>query len=383
MINGARPVALSHMPQLDGLRAYAVIAVLVHHLLTQQILPSISAPSWGLLGVRLFFVLSGFLITGLLLEARRQAEIVGDTRFGVITRFYIRRALRIFPLYYLVLWGALLWGPADAREQLPWLATYTYNLWISGLGWYPDYFSHFWSLCVEEQFYLFWPWIVLFTPRRHLKYYALAMVLAAPLFRFSAIYAEVNGVASYTLTPSSLDALGLGALLAMYTNGCPASAEFERRLRVTVLPIAIAGLLLAAKSRWLNDVFSEMFIALAFMWLVAAASRDSTGVFGALLKFAPVMYLGKISYGIYVYHLLTPHVLNAITKTWGYPAFEKNALGFVGYTVLTIAVASLSWFLLERPLNGLKDRLPRLRMNRVKRGVLELERQQHRKPAVS
>jgi peptidoglycan/LPS O-acetylase OafA/YrhL len=358
---------MRHMPQLDGLRAFAVMAVLVHHLFDPLLLPGYRGPGdWGIAaicGVRLFFVLSGFLITGLLLDAVDACR--GGPRAAAMWRFYGRRALRIFPVYYLVLAIALLVGPADAREQVPWLATYTYNLWISSIGWYSDYFSHFWSLCVEEQFYLFWPWIVLFAPRKHLKGYAVAMILIAPLFRWFALATEMNGVAFYTLTPSSLDALGLGALLAISTNGRPASAELERHLRLTGVPIAVAGLLLAFVSSWGRAVLLETFIALGFLWLVAGASRGFAGVAGAFLNASPVRYLGKISYGIYVYHLLVPYVLNWSLKTAGFAPLRKDLYGFAVYTAVTIAVASCSWFALERPFNALKDRLPNLRMPRA------------------
>src|SRR4051812_126623 len=176
---------MRHMPQLDGLRALAVTAVLVHHLLDP--LPGLATHfPWGLVGVRLFFVLSGFLITGLLIQAVQTQRGSHDPAH-VLKQFYIRRALRIFPIYYLVLAIAWLVGSADVHEQLPWLATYTYNVWIAHLGWFTKYFAHFWSLCVEEQFYLVWPWLLVFAPRRRAYVYASAMVLAGPLYRVAGL----------------------------------------------------------------------------------------------------------------------------------------------------------------------------------------------------
>jgi len=197
------------MPQLDGLRAFAVAAVMVHHLLDIESVRHVFSP--GLLGVRLFFVLSGFLITGLLVEGRDALDVGVAQGASVLRRFYVRRTLRIFPLYYLVLGIALVFGGEDTRVQLPSLATYTYNLWIAGLGWFPAHFAHFWSLCVEEQFYLLWPWIVLFAPRRHLVPITILMILLAPLYRALALSLEFNGVAFFVMTPSSFDALGMGA----------------------------------------------------------------------------------------------------------------------------------------------------------------------------
>jgi peptidoglycan/LPS O-acetylase OafA/YrhL len=340
------------MPQLDGVRAIAVGGVLIHHLLVA--LPNFETTvPWGLVGVRLFFVLSGFLITGLLIHA---LDTGGDAldRPRVMKQFYIRRALRIFPIYYLVLAAAWAVGSAEIQEQLPWLATYTYNLWVSHLGWFTASFAHFWSLCVEEQFYLVWPWLVVFAPRRHVFVYAIVMVIAGPAYRYVALVYEFNDVALYALTPSSLDALGLGALLALVTRGYPVSERFERRLRLLALPLCVLGLVAIRWSHTADAVLYETFVAVGCLWLVAAASRGFRGVAGRVLEARPVMYLGKISYGVYVYHLLIRDTFKLDFLPIG--VVPKEILDFVIYTAATIALASLSWFALERPILRLKDR---------------------------
>ena len=349
------PSQLPHMPQLDGLRAYAVMAVLLHHLLDVPILPEALAPNWGLIGVRLFFVLSGYLITGLLIQAMNEARAGELSSSSIIARFYARRALRIFPVYYLVLLATLLFGPPDAREQVPWLATYTYNFRISALGWYPDYFAHFWSLCVEEQFYLLWPCIVVFAPRRYLAGCAIAMIVAAPLYRWAAVADGVNAVAMYTLTPSSLDALGIGALLALGTRGQPASPALDRALRLTALPAACGGLLLLSGWETANSVLLETLVAVIFVALIAGASRGYTGWARFALEARPIAYLGKISYGVYVYHLLVPYLLNASLRSFGVEPLADGVARFGLCSTATIALASLSWHVLERPMNRLKD----------------------------
>ena len=342
------------MPQLDGLRAFAVLAVLVHHLLVP--LPHFETGiPWGLVGVRLFFVLSGFLITGLLIHAL-DAQGSGISRPAVMKQFYIRRALRIFPIYYLVIAAAWAAGPADVAEQVPWLATYTYNLWVSHLGWFTAYFAHFWSLCVEEQFYLVWPWVLVFAPRRHAYYYAALMVLAGPVYRSIALAYEFNPVAFYALTPSSLDALGVGVLLALYTKGQPASQRLERWLRIVALPACAVGLLVGAGFKTIDAVFYETFVAIGCVWLVAGASRGFSGVAGGVLEAGPITYLGKISYGVYVYHLLLRDVMRLDFAPGG--VVPKEILEFVIYGAGTIVLASLSWFAIERPINRLKNRWP-------------------------
>ena len=167
---------LQHMPQLDTLRAFAVTAVLVHHYFTWA--------NWGLgatLGVKLFFILSGFLITGILLRSRDAATASGHKWSSLVGRFYVRRFLRIFPLYYFVVAVAATINLEPAREILPWLLTYTLNIYMANLGWFVANFAHFWTLAVEEQFYIFWPWIILFAPRNWLIRLTLIFISVGPL----------------------------------------------------------------------------------------------------------------------------------------------------------------------------------------------------------
>jgi peptidoglycan/LPS O-acetylase OafA/YrhL len=354
---GERERERGFMPQLDGLRAFAVGAVLVHHLLDPALLPAVPfLPTPGLLGVRLFFVLSGFLITGLLVRARDAIDCGSQSRGGVLRQFYLRRTLRIFPLYYLVLLVALLFGDADTRAQLPWLATYTYNFRVASQGWFPGCFAHFWSLCVEEQFYLVWPWIIVFAPRRRWTAIAVAMIAVAPLYRAVAFALDVNIVAFYALTPSSFDALGVGALLAVVTRGQPASGALERRLRWSALPLGIAGLVLIAGSVALTAALGELLVAFVFVWLIAGASRGFGGVGRAVLEARPILYLGKISYGIYVYHLLVPEFAGPLLDALSLRMPYKSPSAFFVYATLTVVIASASWWCFERPINALKRR---------------------------
>jgi peptidoglycan/LPS O-acetylase OafA/YrhL len=182
---GAMPNdSAGYMPQLDGLRAIAVIAVLLHHFIDTEYLPLfLSQIPFGYLGVRLFFVLSGFLITGILLRERLAIESGHVTISIAFRQFYIRRFLRIFPLYYLVIAITLAFGLEEATEYWLSLSTYTFNIEISLQGWYPSYFAHFWSLSVEEQYYVFWPWLILVVRRKFLVPATVLLVAFAPIFR--------------------------------------------------------------------------------------------------------------------------------------------------------------------------------------------------------
>jgi peptidoglycan/LPS O-acetylase OafA/YrhL len=200
------------MAQLDALRTFAVAAVMVHHY---------TPSGWGFGGtggVRLFFSLSGFLITGILLRSRERLESSELTLARALGRFYARRTLRIFPLYYFVIAAALALGLPPTRRLLGWLVTYTLNFHMARQGWYEESFAHFWSLAVEEQFYLAWPWLILALPRRLVLPAVLATIAVSPAYRLRYVlsgYTSVTGLATYISTLTCLDALGAGALLAL------------------------------------------------------------------------------------------------------------------------------------------------------------------------
>jgi peptidoglycan/LPS O-acetylase OafA/YrhL len=354
---------MAYMPQLDGLRAIAVSAVLVHHLLDPALLPHPAASqTLGFLGVWLFFVLSGFLITGILVRERAAHDGAGVPRFPALRRFYLRRTLRIFPLYYFVLVLALFFAPIAAREQLPWLATYTYNLYVCALGWWPDYFSHFWSLSVEEQFYLVWPWVILFAPRRSLVPAAFIMIAVGPLTRLASVAAQFNSVSVFAFTLSNLDALGAGSLLALVCGGLVPSSGVVRWLRRWALPggvavLAVIKLLYSSAGFTVPDhVLYGSATACVFAWVVAGASHGFTGIAGRFLQLRPLVWLGRISYGIYVYHLFMPYLLRPLLAYAGVDLRPFGAGEFALSCVATLAVAWLSWIALERPIIKLKYR---------------------------
>jgi peptidoglycan/LPS O-acetylase OafA/YrhL len=349
------------MPQLDALRAFAVGAVLVHHGLDERFLPAVlSSMPGGDLGVKLFFVLSGFLITGILLQWRKIS--VEPDRLVAARQFYIRRFLRIFPLYYFVVLSAFLLNVTPVRTEIWWLLTYTFNFRVAMLGWWPENVSHFWSLAVEEQFYLFWPWVILFVPGRGLMPAALTMVLLGPLYRLFALIWE-NGIAFYTVTFSSFDALGIGALLAIACRGAPAPPHVRLTWSVVVLPCAAVALLILWTGKiWsfvpgnLVDVFIDSTIALIFGWMVCGASAGFTGPLGNLLEWEPLRYCGRVAYGIYVYHLLLAEPVYSLGVRLGFGWARGGYLSFAVATLVTVAVASLSWHFLEQPINALKSR---------------------------
>jgi peptidoglycan/LPS O-acetylase OafA/YrhL len=347
------------MAQLDGLRAIAVTAVVIYHLL-----PGSGFGYAALSGVKLFFTLSGFLITGILLRARLAAEASGGKRFGALGRFYARRFLRIFPLYYFVIAVAFVINLEPTREILGWLLTYTLNIRMARQGWFEANFAHFWSLAVEEQFYIFWPWLVLFAPRRWLIPGAILMTLVAPLGRIWYLlskYTLMTGLATYISTPLCLDSLGMGALLAMIGHLTPWAGVARKSLNWAVLP----AVLLILAMRQLNHgdasfwgmtslLAHDTVLTVVFCWLIAAAAPGFRRFPGTALSWGPIAYVGKISYGVYVYHPFVPLLMTSILATVGLHAPENRWAAFALGSAVTLAVASLSWFLMEKPINNLK-----------------------------
>jgi peptidoglycan/LPS O-acetylase OafA/YrhL len=366
---------LGHRPQLDSLRAFAVSAVLIHHFLTN---------GWGtgaIMGVKLFFVLSGFLITTILIRGRSSIERSGragiasverspdtspvDRRLSVwreAGRFYLRRFLRIFPLYYFVVAVCLVIDLEPARDIALWLATYTLNFRIALQGYYEANFAHFWTLAVEEQFYLFWPWFVLFAPRRWLPRITCALVAVGPVYRWISYATYSSGLTVYVMTPAYADTLGMGALLAVLSHTDGWREWLERNLTRVILPVtAIAFVALYfLEARGLDGgaglVFGDLALSGVFCWLIASAARGFSGPVGAVLEWKPLRYVGRISYGVYVYHPFMPGLCLWLLASLGWEAPGSAAVAFTLFTVATLVVSSLSWHLLEKPLNDLGRR---------------------------
>jgi peptidoglycan/LPS O-acetylase OafA/YrhL len=174
----------SRTPELDGLRAFAVLAVIVEHAFgIRWAQTRFETWSPGNVGVRLFFVLSGFLITGILLSGRRDAEDTGASKRSVWTAFYLRRSLRIFPLAYAAIALACIAGAPTIRQHLGWYVTYTENFLFARQYSFEPPLSHFWSLAVEEQFYLIWPVVMLLVPETWLLPLILCSIGGAMLSR--------------------------------------------------------------------------------------------------------------------------------------------------------------------------------------------------------
>lgn len=341
-----------YAPQLDGLRAVAVAAVAYSHWLPQW---QFGVPFGA--GVHLFFVLSGFLITRILLGLRD-----APSRPAAIGRFFARRALRLFPAFYTVLACAWLADVPLARDTWAWHAAYLSNLHIAAQGAWQGHFSHFWSLAVEEQFYLLWPWVVVWMPARWLAPALLLTTLAGPLAH---VVASGRGLDEpfWALVPAgSADSLGIGALVAL---GAWRDGEGnDRRWARAGLVGAILWTLLALADGvgtaplWLA-AWRQLAQALAFGWVVWRGVRGVGGPLGDLLRHPAMIGIGRVSYGVYLVHPFAPIVLHALIAPLGIHGMDAwpDVPRALAAWLTSLALAGALWVAVERPAHRWKEQL--------------------------
>lgn len=351
----------SHMQQLDTLRAIAVGLVIVHH---YEVADAFGGDT-GRIGVQIFFVLSGFLITSILLRCRETIERGEQGPLITLRQFYVRRTLRIFPLYYLLLLIAVLANIPPVREAFGWYATYTSNIRTALTGEWGIRMGHVWSLAVEEQYYLIWPFVVLMAPRWALGPAMLAGIVAGPVFRVAVAAMGARPEAHLATMPGNLDALMFGALLAYLLIHLRKPAIVKLFI-VVACPVVVAGsiigMMLDSRFALVGKVTTMGAIGAVVIFFLA---RGLSGPWGRALELKPFLYIGKISYGVYIYHnllrpsdwLLIPGVQAAINAL-GLPAAVNNAVLSALTGAVVVGMAAVSWHFFEAPINNLKDRFP-------------------------
>jgi len=377
---------------LDGLRAVAFLLVFFFH---------VNWLMFGWVGVQLFYVLSGFLITGILTEMK--PVLSGGMYF---LKFYGRRFLRIFPLYYFYL--GLIWlivrsmesvhfktsTTALFHEQFSYALAYIYNFFMATKLFHGTsvFLSHFWSLAVEEQFYIVWPLLILLTPQKRQKPVFIGVILLSTVFRLATfLWASTHatgflqddpGLIVYVLPFSHADAFALGALLTMIRIP---RAQAQVKILLAAMPIVgIASSLLSLQNSTgvsITQIVSTLFAthntlifsSLGFTLLLGDSYKAVWGyavinyLFALLiqgvafegwltriLESAPMRFLGRISYGLYVYHFAIIWFLSVLFGiSYATPLPFAPAAGAL---VLTILIAAMSYRWLEKPLIDLKDK---------------------------
>ena len=356
---GSTATADGYRPHLDALRALAVVPVVLQHSLPWEGLPVLH--DIGMVGVTLFFTLSGYLITGILLRARA-ANSTRQGAFRALRAFYVRRTLRIFPVYYLVLGALVLLNVNGIRDYWLWHGLYLSNM-LAALKSRYIFPTHFWSLAVEEQFYLLWAPAVLFLPQRWLKPIAWAMVAAGPVSRGLLFALTASRTTSWVPVTSCMDLLGIGCLLAMATEGERPDRWFTGPrwlVGAVVLAVGVSALDVVNRGRALAITVHTLPWAILACAAIERAAAGFNGFIGRLAGWRPIVHVGRISYGIYVYHVFAPRMLTFLTEQ-GLPLATFTVRGLprlVAVSLLTLATAAVSWRLLEAPINRLKVRFP-------------------------
>jgi len=376
-------------PSYSGYRAVAFFAVFLFHA---------DFAKFGYLGVQAFFVLSGFLITPILVNTKKNSD--GFKSF--IKNFLTRRILRIFPLYYLYLTLLLLAISfpfvgkleyfAPLREQIIYGFTYTYNFYHQTIFFVHNLFiSHFWSLAVEEQFYLIWPLFVFFTPSGKFKKVLIAIILFGPIIRFLTGVAiestyfpflgkdKAEGV--YVSTLSHLDAFATGAFFSLYV----VKAIKARMVYLTIFSVIILGYITSyysTKSIFLTSLgyYNFMGDSHKYIWGYSALNlcfglvlykMKSRSFFPLIFENGIMVYLGKISYGLYVYHYGVMYLVNTLTNkvmvfyNWEHTTTIRIISVFIAL-IITIFVSAISFKFFEEKFILLKDKIApkKLSMNK-------------------
>jgi len=349
--NGSeRSISRMHLPQLDGLRGIAILAVISHHF-------GFHPPSWidwGPVGPNLFFALSGYLITVSLWKLREKGDIKGLGFGWLLAKFHAHRIVRLLPpiVVLLILGGA--WGLPEYRSTWMWHITFLTNMFIVWNDTWVGSLSHFWSLSVQEQFYLLWP-LVLLVPRVCFPWAMLGVIIFAGLFRLDYILEGRSELARWFLLPASLDAFAAGGLVAwMQVRGWGGVAR-SRKWAWLPWGGAVGALAFSRYLRFLPDTHPgtaavEWFECLFFCWLLLCLVEAPQSWTVRFLAITPLRFVGKVSYGVYVFHALIAVVFASWLDAVGLHAEQHSLLRTLVLSAISIAVATASWKWFEQPL---------------------------------
>lgn len=367
------PLSRKHIAELDGLRGFAILLVLITHFWTYpgdtQRLNHIAGAGW--MGVDLFFVLSGFLITGILWDAR------GKKRY--FTNFIARRTLRIFPLYYLLLLVVFILLPTIglAGDSRPWQEDgwlyffHLSNFALASGGWQTFALDITWSLSIEEQFYLVWPLVVRFLNLRRILAFCLSIVILVPIARWAGFqWLGLDWMWMHMMMPLRTDGFALGALVALAWKEDLVSPALMKALAVGTAavtgPLLLFLIVLGAFGREtiLVGTIGYSLVALLSAALIVIAIYPGTLTHRVLTR-PSLRHLGTVSYGVYVFHPLCFLAVVTIGDRVGLGAFSATShpvfdgvLFMLFVSLVSVAFASLLFEWFEKPILRLKQHFP-------------------------
>lgn len=350
---------MKYIKQLDSLRAIAVIMVIISHWIGNYRL------QLGQIGVDIFFVISGFLISKILLDQKNNAELLNISKSSLLKNFYIRRTLRIFPIYYLLIFIMLFFYKSigtTIQTAYPYFLTYTANFYLFKIQYWDGCLSHLWSLAVEEQFYLVWPWIILFVNKKYLLTVIIVFILIGSVSQY--LLVDVNMASILTFT--CFDAFGFGAILSwLITYKYETLEKFYKTISYISVFFAFLFILgiFQQKYPFIPARTLASFIALWLITHIVINRESNSFMFKTILNNKRLIFLGKMSYGIYLYHLIIPILndktiniyLNPLLPDVLYITYSKILL-LLENTFLVYIISWISYTFIEKQFLSLKDR---------------------------
>jgi peptidoglycan/LPS O-acetylase OafA/YrhL len=342
---------IMRLKQLDTVRAFAIGLVMVEHFGGRALNQHIPIGA-GSVGVGLFFTLSGFLITGILLQS---FDAGVENKRAVWLDFYARRLLRLVPPYFAVIAALVAMGIAPVATSWPWDISYLTNVYIARGG----ASTVFWSLSVEEQFYLLWPLVIAFAPRRWLIAAILAMGGLSLLFKLGIALGGYDTSSVTRLLFANLVLLGAGCLLAVISyrdgrancftwyQGC-ARRNFTLAAWTCLGAAILSWAIFPKEGGMVRYYTNDLLVGTFYAWAILNAAIGFTGTVGKIFDNAGLQYIGRISYGLYLVHNWMPDI---VTKYLGpMPKYQAGPIVLAA----TFAICALSWRYFERPILGLK-----------------------------
>lgn len=360
-----QPDRHSYVPAFDGLRGVAILPVLLLHVGVNALPPGplLRQLTRGWYGVDLFFVLSGFLITRIL-----SIELDGTGTIDV-RRFYTRRVLRLCPAYVsmliAMLIGAVVFDPPALRrvpQVLPSLVTYTYNYQLAAGGAHFDVLVIVWSLCVEEQFYVVWPWVLRYLGARRALWFCLAATVALSTYR-AGLYALLNwrhlsdpspasAIWIYFATDTRIGVILIGCMMALslrHRRARPLWRWMEESRLFPALALAAACVCVIfvtggrpSSASWRSATFGYTLAAGAVAVLIAAIFAQPSSLVAGALSWQPLVSLGTISYGVYLFHTPIAWLLFWIAGCVGWPR-SVDGSPFARFAIMAPLVFALTW----------------------------------------
>jgi peptidoglycan/LPS O-acetylase OafA/YrhL len=354
---------MKYIKQLDSIRAVAVVLVIISHWIPAKYI--INRIPNGAIGVDIFFVLSGFLISSILFENKKKSEQDNISKFVVLRIFYIRRSLRIFPIYYLTIIILFFFSEfvnCNIKNNFFYYATYTCNFHYFFNNNWDGITSHLWSLAVEEQFYLIWPFIILFSNNKY--HFNLIMIFIFIGILSQKLLSDFN--MGNVLPFTCFDSFGFGALLAWQKKY---AKEKEKRFQfwlVTLASIATLSLILEIVTNK-SILFPQRTIisiyAVILISYIVKNHQNENLKFKIILNNKILIFLGKISYGLYLFQNIIPSTINSkIINVYFNPLLPDilfktywSQLYLIENVIILISISWLSYIFIEKKFLKLKD----------------------------